>query len=626
MSENRRILLELFGASYRAEWRRDVFRELFISPPYFEKLELSAPCILFGGRGTGKTTALRSLRFDAAHARLGAPTSLPYLAIYIRINKNRVRAFEGAGKQPSEWRRTFAHYFNLLAVQEFVRLYIWLIDNEGWPAPRPESIRRIANGAALTSVDSLLGLLSSIQDGLVALELYVNNQAAGTPPMQSMPESPLRDFVQLLADSGRLNERAIFCCIDEYENLLEYQQATLNTYVKHSEPPLSYKIGARRQGLRTRHTTDEQDLLVTPDDYLEVDISTESFSSFAIDVATRRLSQARQRGATVSNNLDDVLPGLSRREEAALLGASDVAHQVLEKVRVECSAEIMSWARAQPEEDLVVLAYCAKGEGQSIEELAREAQGSAEKWKARINNYGYSSLFWLSKGRKGTRIRKHYAGASVFLGLASGNIRYFLELIDTSLCVKFGADLAPEGPVVVSAKDQTLAARTVAKRRLDMLEGLGEQGFALKRLVLGVGKVFFEMARDPVGRAPEVTSFVLAGDLRAKAELEALLREGVAQLAFEAFPRTKATSDAEVRDDEYRLHPIYCPFFEFSHRKKRRTTFRSELLLALARPGGKEGPSQVLSKLLEGRAQETPDELPEQMGMFAAFYSGVGDA
>ena len=53
-------------------------------------------------------------------------------------------------------------------------------------------------------------------------------------------------------------ERPLLCCIDEYENLLPYQQAALNTYIKHSEFPLSYKVGMKADGLKTRDTLTER--------------------------------------------------------------------------------------------------------------------------------------------------------------------------------------------------------------------------------------------------------------------------------------------------------------------------------------------------------------------------------
>src|SRR5580698_6574795 len=130
MSDQRLTKLGELFSDYRAEWSADLFGALFIAPPYFSKLETRRPCFLIGGRGTGKTTSLRSLRFDASAARLAAdnlpPDRLPYYGIYIRINKNRVRAFQGPQLAEESWNKAFAHYFNILCCAELCRLVAWL--------------------------------------------------------------------------------------------------------------------------------------------------------------------------------------------------------------------------------------------------------------------------------------------------------------------------------------------------------------------------------------------------------------------------------------------------------------------------------------------------------------------
>ena len=201
--------------------------------------------------------------------------------------------------------------------------------------------------------------------------------------------------------------------------------------------------------------------------------------------------------------------------------------------------------------------------------------------------------------------------------LASGNIRYFLALIDEATSLELANPTTGAELLVIDSKTQTWAARAVATRRLENLEGVSERGVELKRLVLAVGKVFFELARDPAGRAPEQNLFILSGSQEAQAQIAELLRHGVTHLAFEASPRTKATTEAEMRDDEYRLHPIYCPFFEFSHRRKRRITFSADSLLKVS-----TDPSGAIGELLGQRTQTDVEELPEQLAMFTTFFAG----
>lgn len=602
-----------FFSDYRAEWSATLFGELFITPPYFTKLETRGSCILIGGRGTGKTTALRSLRFDAFAERLIADKApqkpFPYYGIYIRINKNRVRAFHGPQLDSATWKQLFAHYFNIQACMEFCRLAVWLQTksvNEKIP------LSSIAECFNLPPPADVSEFLRALKSSLSQLELYVNNPMHVRRPILSIAEAPVRAFAEAFQELASLKGCFLFCCIDEYENLLDDQQATINTYIKHSEPPLSYKVGVKKTGLRSRATIDSQDVLATPDDYLEIDIGAESFESFAKDVVEHRLSRAKARGITVPDTIEDFLPELTFEAEAKLLDCDRVANEVKQELAQNGDQELIDWAKTMPPSELYFLKYWAEGGSGTIPELARNWIAKPEQWTTRLGNYGYASLFWLSKGRKGARIRKYYSGARTFIGLASGNIRYFIELIDESLHL---ANESNTEDGTISPAAQTLAARAVGKRRLDQLEGLSEHGSSIKRFVLALGKVFFEFARDPVGRTPEQNAFVISGEISAQEQILPLLHEGVADLAFEVTPKTKATTQSEMRDDEFRLHPIFAPFFEFSHRRKRRIVIQAETLLDVLRH-----PSRAIAGLLGKTPPVAVEELPQQIALFSSFY------
>jgi len=611
-------LRQLFGDN-RAEWPVEEFRELFVPPTYLAKLMAKKPSFLVGGRGTGKTTSLQSLRFDAADSRFRSEEAVgsefEFFGILVRMNKNRVRAFQSGGLDEWRWSKLFAHYFNLLVCAELTALTIWLESRNQteFPAPR---IERISRDLGLKPISSSLGLAAAIRDGISELQLVVNNPARVDQLLLSMAESPLRVFCNELRESGLIGDCILFCCIDEYENLLDYQQAVLNTYIKHAEPPLSYKVGVRKNGLRNRQTLDGQDLLKTPDDYAEIEIAEEGFDFFAKAVAELRLRRAVAIGIEVPTSLGEFLEELTIPEEAILLGAGEIADEVLAEI---CKVDpvLGDTLASKSKQELSFLKYWQESQGGSLVDLAADWMKNKTAWQTRIGNYAYASLFWLSKG-KGNRIRKYYAGERTLLALASGNIRYFLELIDEAI----GKEL-PLGQGVpvgfrLSAKSQTFAARDVGLRKLNQLEGLADHGVQLKRLVLAVGKVFFEMARTPSGKTPEVTSFVLNGDPDDLGRLTELLSEGVGHLAFEAEPRTKPTSNLELRDEEYRLHRIFSAFFEISHRKKRRTVFSAGDLLAVL----ESKPAQAISRLLNGTEQSIEAHLPEQLAFFSAFYDG----
>src|SRR5947208_14692817 len=89
-------LSALFG-SYKAEWLRDQLFDLFAEPSYFPELTTSRPCMLLGGRGTGKTTVLRCMSYEGQFVRRDKNADdIPnwrYFGLYYRVNTNRVTAF-----------------------------------------------------------------------------------------------------------------------------------------------------------------------------------------------------------------------------------------------------------------------------------------------------------------------------------------------------------------------------------------------------------------------------------------------------------------------------------------------------------------------------------------------------
>jgi len=613
MNQNSKIR-DLF-ADYRAEWLQTQFASLFIPPPYLAKLEGKRPSFLIGGRGTGKTTTLRSMRFDSNYDRLRLAEDFPrmrYYGIYVRVNKNRVRAFQVPELTEEDRRRAFAHYFNLLVCQEFCQLLEWLLMDGGQVVLNP-----VVSALGLTNAsNNIVELKDYIAAEISRIELFVNNGGRTASPTFSLGDAPIRAFCNVLSRAGYLQEKLLFCCVDEYENLSAEQQSVLNTYIKHAEPPLSYKIGMRRGGLHTRATLDLDDQISVPDDFSEIDIADEGFDAFAEALADNRLQRAAADGLFVPSSITEFLPQLRFDEEARLLGCERIAGQVRKKLAAS-SEEILHWLRVTPSSQVAFVEYWGKKTGIEIGKLVEDWLSNPSIWSDRLNNHGYASLFWLSQGRKGARLRKYYCGLDTLLSLASGNIRYFLELIDEAIQLQLSTSWDGKSTLYLEPKIQTEAAKLVGKRRLAQLEGLSARGTEIKRLVLAIGKVFFEFARDPVDRAPEQNSFIISGDEDAKQKISKILAEGVAHLAFEETARTKATSPLEMKDEEYRIHPIFCAFFEFSHRRKRRVTFEAITLLKLAAK-----PSQALSEMMSDRAVTPSAELPEQLAMFTDFFDG----
>lgn len=603
--------LERCFSDYRADWEPQVYQTLFIPPPYFDVLSSPRPCVLIGGRGTGKTTALRSLCVESADS-VNLESARPdargpaFLGAYVLLNKNKVTAIspELLGKAGAQ--SAFKHYLNLVCLKELTRRVLSRSPQANCDS---KGLRLVAQalGTECTTLDDFS---SRLTEALVQLELYVNNFGSVQPPLFSFAETPIRLFVDALKSDSLYRDVNVYLCLDEYENLSDWQQAVANTYIKHAGDGLFYKIGVRRNGIRTRRTIDSDDVLRTPDDYLEIEIAAENFEEFAVRVIERRLSTAVDH-PEAPQRIDQLLPGLSQSDEALLLGARRVSERLRQVMTESGDAPLAEWGDRVDDAVLYFAEYWAANENRPVLDVLRSWRASPDEWKNRINNHGYASLFWLSLGHKGQRTKKYYCGGGTYLALASGNIRYFIELIYEAVrrCPKDSSWMGSVDP-----KEQTEAARYVGQRRLEQIDEMSESGDQVKRLVLGLGRVFFELARQPLGHAPEVASFVLSGAAPAMQVARRLLDEGVGSLAFEVTPSTKPTSHNEPREDEFRLHPIFTAFFAYSHRKKRRMTIDSENLLLLT-----TRPRKAIEAMIK-RDLASSDDLPIQLALFSDFY------
>jgi hypothetical protein len=172
----------------------------------------------------------------------------------------------------------------------------------------------------------------------------------------------------------------------------------------------------------------------------------------------------------------------------------------------------------------------------------------------------------------------------------------------------------------VSPENQTLAAQAVGKKNLSELEGLSVSGAQLTKLLLGLGRVFGQMAEDPIGHAPEINQFQIADSVwtdsldSPQGRVKQILESAVMHLALLRWPGTKPGSEVDTRDYEYAVHPIFSAFFVFSYRRKRKTGLSSEDILGLI-----NRPRETIRDILN-RHHRMEEALPEQLQIFEAYF------
>lgn len=600
--------------------------DFFAEPSYFLALQDNRPCVLEGGRGTGKTTVLRGLSYHGQYALHEKDMSKfdksEYIGIYHRIDTNHVRAFTGGGLTDEKWMKIFAHYFNLIICREVLLFINW--HHQLAPADHPMNLhacKLIAKSMHIgIECTDLTSLIDAVDVAMYEFQSKVNNIGDCSILSLSMAGDPIKIVTEQALSLQQFTGKMFFILLDEYENYTDYQQQIVNSLIKHSTDKYTFKIGVRELGWRIKHTLNPAELLHDPADYVLINIerkltSDDDFEKFAKDVCQQRIKQLfTYEDGRDEYDIENALGNLTIEEEAELLDVTRTEYwksiQYLDSKRKAILDDL-------PKLYIFFLSYWARWHVKTLEQVIDEYIDSPASWNTRYENYKYSMLFKIRKGRGTSGIQKYFSGWSTYTKLASGNIRCLIELVYRA----YEKHLTKHNEIgkKVSFENQTKAAEDVGKKNLMELEGLWKNGAQLTRLLLGMGRIFQVLARYEGKQSPEVNQFDIENSESLSDECKELLDAAVMNLALVRSPGNKLDNVSHTRDYIYSIHPIYSPYFVFSHRKKRKMTLtQEEVLGVISKP--KDAINSVLKKRRAlGSANE---ELPIQMSLFEMYYNG----
>lgn len=578
---------ELFG-SYKAEWLNEKIFHFFATPSYFTSLKDKRPCVLMGGRGTGKTTVLRGLSYMGQYAlnndNIDTFDLNSYIGIYFRCDTNHVHAFSGKGIDNETWMKIFAHYFNLIFTSEILEFIDWhkkhKSDDE---VLSKHACRLIATSLHLGNVSDYKELMHVLEKAMYKFQADINNISDGNIPQLSLAGDPIKIVTEQSRKLRQFSDKTFYLLIDEYENLLDSQQQIVNTLLKHIPQSYTIKIGVREMGWRVKHTMNPQESVIDPADYVLFNIvdeftdeTPEKFESFARDVCQLRIKDLFEEDG-VDFNIEQALVSLPYEDEAIKLG---VEHTKLYKNVLEYERQSGLNLGVSPLYKFFI-SYWAENHNSMLKDEIEDYLSNTKNWDTRYENYKYSLLFKIRTGRGSGGIQKYYAGWSTFVKLANGNIRYLMELVYRSyyIYLQEGGDITKP----VSADVQTKAARNVGWKNLTELEGTWSNGAQLTRMVQTLGTIFSKLAKDGENSAPEIVQFEIEGERSARTE--ELLQAGIMNLALVRMPANKQSGRGSVKEFMYSLHPIFAPYFIYSFRRKRKIGLSdSEFLLCVDNP------------------------------------------
>lgn len=615
---------ELFGL-YKAEWLNEKLYELFTAPSYFNELKTQKPCVLIGGRGTGKTTVLKGLSYKGQYAlcknNKNSIKEWKSYGLYTRVNTNRVTAFKGPELNKAQWIRCFAHYFNLLLCESIIEFIDWYQNKTDKKLDLSSShIETLSISLHLDKCEILSEFSSKLKKSRVKFEAAINNVGDGVPKGLSIQCAPVDELTNALMELEEFSGKQLFFIIDEYENFEDYQQQVVNTYIKHTQDNYTFKIGVRELGWRQRSTLNSSEQLRHPADYVRINIhdalTQERFDEFAANVCNGRLETIAHNRFDNPQKVEFLFPGLTTSGETELL-IDDKQYFIKTRNKFLELTQDKEFINNLNSSELYYLDKEAQISEVNDADYLKEVLSNKRKWQEQYNNHIHSTLFGIRKGKRG--IRKYYSGWKVLTRLSGQNIRFLLELVHNSLTRHFEDNESLN--ISISPHIQTIAAQEVGRKNLSELEGISVDGARLTKLLLGLGRIFEVMAENPDGHAPEVNQFYINWNTQDNTNtqetitVENLLKSAVMHQALIRLGGSKVLDDSDIRDYDYMMHPIFSALFVISHRKKRKFIIKHSQLLNLL-----DKPKKTIQEILKNSNRDVTESLPDQLSLFKEYY------
>lgn len=232
---------------------------------------LRMPMLLLGGKGSGKTHLMRY--YSSAVRRIHAGNNLfravetdGYLGIYVRADGLNVGRFANKGQSEEAWVAVFCYYFEIWLATQFLKNVAECM-SDGLPFENETAFCADVIGLfsrspfqqSASTVGDLIGAFTQIRRGL---DHVVSNVATGRAQLEEVeiclaPGDLVFGMPEMLAKRNHhFNDKLHVYLIDEIENFTAAQQRFLNSLIRYRRGAVTFKIGCRLYGIRTKKTLD----------------------------------------------------------------------------------------------------------------------------------------------------------------------------------------------------------------------------------------------------------------------------------------------------------------------------------------------------------------------------------
>ncbi|MDI7191265.1 hypothetical protein [Leptospira santarosai] len=606
----------------------DLF-ERFVVPPFIQLVDpshSSKPSVYTGGRGSGKTMLLRYYCHETQFSKnrtFREDEELSIVGLYWRMDSHYARSLFGRGISEDFWLNAFEHYAVLnisieifraidsikksnlqkskiidLEIQKFERLgtYLFLLN------PNYNS----------TTVPNIL--YKSKQE----FEIWLKNPKETSCPLL-LPKSFLNDLISCLKENTSFFKNLIFhVFMDEYENLREYQQILINTWIKHCERDLIYNIALRPNGLKTNLTLSSERIIAIHDyrvHDLEEYTLKNNFKLFASEIFLNNLKLNNVKNIEIDENImrdpnkieerkspeyekniesymDNIFPTKTMMELATeTISISKVEEKIENNIRKALTTGRISLEKwdlflnpINPQIK-IVLPYLLARKRTKIDFISKELQKAKKQEKNAFEGIGgwIDNIFLdclLDLYEPYNRSCPVYSGFRKFEYLSHGNIRHFLELCFKCISQE-NIDLHSY-PFTIDPITQATGIRSASEYLLNEIKGFGESGNRLSMFVHRLGHLYAVNRRRPEKSRSEVIQFSIAsGSTGKEGRVFEFLNEACKYSILISSKGMQKFNQDDPYIEDFTLNPIYTPYFLLSYRRRKKIDLSTEDLNSL---------------------------------------------
>lgn len=616
---------------------------------------LPMPMLLLGGKGSGKTHLMRYYSSSVRKIHAGNDTGRAaevdgFLGIYVRADGLNVGRFAGKEQPDEVWAAVFSFYFELWLATHFLRIMQEcfsdgkVFENEGKFAR--DVIGLFSHLESQNPVYTIQGLIDCFTELRKKVDHVVGNVATKRSSLSEInicvaPGDLVFGVPELLAKyADRFSEVLFVYLIDEIENFSATQQKFLNSLIRYRRGGVTFKIGCRLYGVRTKKTLDAAEEEIRQGaEYEKVELDAwlrehdDAFKLQALGLIDRRL---RKAGFSVDDlrqafvELDprnwyqnDTLPLMERWDKR---GAdrpyfADFRRLLLKKVPADVATKVVE-ALKLPELPLIekanIYVYLKDWEGQkgalslakSIREQAQNFLGNgraaAPKYAQSVEHFKSDFLAQIFRECAGTK-RASYIGLDSLVHLSQGVPRNLLGLLKHIYRrAQFAGERPFEPGVAISAKSQSDGILDAAAWFWEDAQP-DKHGNEVRLSVQAVAELFSAVRYSPKPAECDLSTFtVMAG---VGTDAARMVLEHAENWSYLVRVSTGAIdrNDKSVLNDKFQLSPMLAPRWGVSEHRRGTIALSDELFNAMFDPSCRAELDPLVRKRLAGMRDPLSD-------------------